>query len=93
MQPRHASGLVELIRENMRLRAELAALVRLLEARELTGEFSGDWRELLRTARGTQPYKNTVHRYDDVIAKVSEVSTRADIDRLLESIELYERVS
>ena len=93
MQPGHASGLVELIRENMRLRAELDALVRILEARELTGEFSGDWRDLLRTARGTHPYKNIEHRYDNVIAKVSDVSTRAEIDRLLESIELHERLS
>lgn len=93
MQSRHASGLVELIRENMWLRAELAALVRILEARELTGEFSGDWRDLLRAARGTQPYKNTEHRYDGVIAKVSDVSTRGEIDRLLQSIELYKRLS
>lgn len=93
MQQRHASGLVDLIRENMRLRAELAALVRILEGRELTGEFSGDWRDLLRTARATQPYKNIEHGYDDLIAKVSEVSTRTEIDRLLESIELHERLS
>lgn len=92
MQQRYASGLVDLIRENMRLRAELAAVVRILEARELTGEFSGDWRDLLRTARATHPYKNTEHRYDDVIAKVSEVATRAEIDHLLESIELHKRL-
>ena len=92
MQQRPASGLVDLIRENMRLRAELAALVRILEARELTGEFSGDWRDLLRTTRATQPYKNIEQRYDDVIARVSELSTRAEIDRLLESIELDKRL-
>lgn len=92
MQHRHASGLVELIRENMRLRAEVAALIRILEARELTGEFSGDWRALLRTARSTQPYNGILHRYDDVIEQVAAVSTRGEIDRVLEEIELYERV-
>jgi hypothetical protein len=90
MQQRHASGVVDLLRENMHLRAELAALVRILEARELTGEFSGSWRNLLKTARSTQPYRSLAHRYDDLIERVSETSTRAQMDHLLESVELHE---
>jgi hypothetical protein len=74
----------------MALRAEAAALVRILESRELTGEFSGDWRALLRTARTTEPYLATVHRYDDVFERMGDASSRGDVDRLFESVELHE---
>lgn len=90
MDQRYASGLVDLLRENMTLRAEATALVRILEARELTGQLSGDWRALLKTARTTQPYLAVAQRYDDVIERVAEASTRSDIDRVLESVELHE---
>lgn len=90
MRQQYASGLVDLLRENMTLRAEAAALMRILEARELAGEFAGDWRALLKTARTTEPYRATVHRYDDVIQKVGEATSRADVDRVLESVELHE---
>ena len=89
MEPRHASGVVDLMKENMLLRAEIAALVRILESRELTGESTGDWRSLLKSARATTPYRRVAHQYDDLIHHIAETSTRAEIDQLLESVELY----
>jgi hypothetical protein len=74
----------------MTLRAEAEALVRILEARELTGEFTGDWRALLRTARTTEPYQATTHRYDDEMERAGAASSRAEMDRVLEAVELHE---
>ena len=90
MHQRYASGVLDLLRENMSLRAEAAALVRILEARELTDEFAGDWRALLQSARTTEPYQATTHRYNDVLERVGEASSRADMDRLVESVEMHE---
>lgn len=93
MRQRYASGLVDLLHENMVLRAEVEALVGILRTRELTGQIAGDWFDVLKTERKTQSYQGVVHRYDDVIAQVAEVSTRADVDRVLESVELYTRLT
>jgi hypothetical protein len=92
MEARHASGVVDLMKENMLLRAEISALVRILESRELTGDSSGNWRALLKSARTTTPYKRLAHRYDDLIQHIAETSTRSEIDQLLESVELYKPV-
>lgn len=93
MHQRYASGVLDLLRENMALRAEAAALVRILEARELTGEFTGDWRALLRTTRSTEPYLATIHRYDNEIERAGEASSRQEMDRVLESVELHEPIT
>lgn len=90
MQERHASGLVDLLQENVALRADLTALIGLLEARELTGQISADWRTVLQAIRKTQSYQNILHRYDHVLERAAEASTRADIDHMLESVELLE---
>ena len=90
MHQRYASGVLDLLRENMTLRADVAALVRILEARELTGEFTGDWRALLKTARATEIYQASIYRYDDVIERAGEASSRAEMDRALEGVESHE---
>lgn len=89
MHQRNASGVVDLLRENMVLRAELEALAGILDGGELTGQLSSDWRTLLKNQRTTQIYRATVQQYDDVIRQVSEASSRAEIDRLLGSVELH----
>ena len=90
MQVRHASGLVDLLQENIVLRADLTALIGILEARELTGQISGDWRVVLQTIRKTQAYQSILHRYDHLLERAAEASTRVDIDHMPESVELLE---
>lgn len=89
MEHRYASGLTDLLRENMLLRAEVQALLGILESRELTGRAAAGWLDVLRTERKTESYLATVHRYDDLIHQVANVAKRTDVDRLLESVELY----
>lgn len=89
MDHRYASGITDLLRENMALRAEVEALTGILQARELTGRIASDWRDVLSTVRKTESYLATVHRYDDLIQRVSEAGERADVDRMLESVELH----
>ncbi len=91
MRQRHASGLIDLLRKDLELRAENAVLIRIPEARELTGNSSGDWRALLEIARTTQACLSIAERYDHLIGRVTQASTRAEIDHLLEPVELHER--
>ncbi|HTV04181.1 MAG TPA: hypothetical protein VME86_02355 [Acidobacteriaceae bacterium] len=92
MQSQNTSGLVELLKENMALRAENEALADILKVSDLTGERPVDWRAILKDARQSKAYRDMVERYDPVFSQLDDAVSRAEIDMLLQSIPLREPV-
>jgi hypothetical protein len=90
MQSQRSSGLVELLKENMVLRAEINALADILKVSDMTGQKPADWRALLRDARETMAYRDTAERYNPLFARLDDTSSRAEIDAVLQEIPLKE---
>lgn len=90
MQSQQSSGLIELLKENMVLRAEINALAEILKVSDMTGQKPADWRALLRNARETRAYRDTAERYDLLFTQLDDTSSRPEIDAVLQEIPLKE---
>lgn len=88
MQSNQASGLIDLLKENMVLRAENGTLTDILKVSDLTGERPVDWRATLRDARRGKEYRSLVGQYDSLFSRLEDATTRAEIDALLQQIPL-----
>ena len=78
--------LVELLRENMRLRAEIEALVNILDVTEMTGQLPADWRSDLKERRQTGPYRNISEQYEPLLKEIEESGDEVNWDKILLSI-------
>jgi len=92
MQLQKASGLVDLLKENMVLRAEVEALIEILRVAEMTEQVPTDWRALLKEARQTKAYRDVTEQYDQLFGLVENAASRMEIDELLQGIPLTELV-
>lgn len=90
MQTQRASGLIELLKENMELRAEVKALIDILKVSDLTGQRPAEWRATLNDARHSKAYREAVERYHPLFARLDSATTREEIDSLLQKIPLRE---
>ena len=82
-----AMSLVDLLQENMVLRAEVASLAELLDVAQEIGEVPADWRSLLKDARQTQKYLNIAEQYESLFKKLRDVSDKSELETLLEEVE------
>ena len=92
MQFQKTYGLVELLKENMLLRAEVASLTEILTIAETTGQLSADWRVLLKEARQTQAYRDVAEQYDTLFKQIEDVADTTGIDDLLQAVPFAELV-
>ncbi len=90
MQTQRSSGLIELLKENMALRAEISALIDILKVSDLTGQRPAEWRATLNDVRRSRAYRDAVEQYDALLARLEDATTRAEIDFLLQKISLRE---
>ena len=90
METQRSSGLIELLKENVALRAEVEALIDILKVSDLTGQRPAEWRATLRDARQSKAYRDAVERYHALFARLDDAGTRAEIDALLQKIPLRE---
>jgi len=82
-----AMSLVDLLQENMVLRAEVASLAELLDVAQEIGEVPADWRSLLKDARQTQKYLNIAEQYESLFKKLRDVTDKSELETLLEEVE------
>jgi len=90
MQLQKTSGLVDLLKENMVLRAEVEALMEILRVAEMTEQVPMDWRALLKETRQTKRYRDAAQQYDSVFRQVENSASKMEIDELLQIIPLME---
>ena len=90
MQLQKTSGLVDLLKENMVLRAEVEALMEILRVAEMTEQVPMDWRALLKETRQTKRYRDAAQQYDSVFRQVENSANKMEIDELLQIIPLME---
>lgn len=83
-------GLAALLSENMALRAEVFALIEILDAAENTGHVVSDWRKLLDEARQTRAYQAIAEQNRSIIDQVEEATDKTAIIDLLEMIPMSE---
>lgn len=88
MHAEKATSLVDLLQENMLLRAEVASLAEILDVAEETGQLPADWRSLLREARQTQTYRDVAGQYQSLFRELENVADRAGIEERLETVRL-----
>lgn len=88
MRVTNASGLSDLLKENMVLRAEIATLVDILRMSELTECLPHDWLSRLKQARHTETYLNIANEYDAQLAKLDHAASREEIEEVLQHIPL-----
>jgi hypothetical protein len=88
MHAQKTTPLVDLLRENMLLRAEVSSLAEILEVAEETGQLPADWRNLLRETRRTRTYLDIAGQYESLFRELENVTDRADIEERLETVEL-----
>lgn len=86
MQTIETSGLINLLKENMKLRAEVTTLVDILRASELTERVPDDWYARLKLARSTERYQSIVREYDEQFTQLGHAKSREDIDAVLHHI-------
>ncbi len=86
MHAEKRTSLVELLQENMLLRAEVASLAEILDVAEETSQAPDDWRSLLREARQTKKYRDIAGQYQSLFMELENVAGIAEIEERLESV-------
>lgn len=87
MHAEKATSLVDLLQENMLLRAEVASLAEILDVAEETSQVPADWRSLLREARQTKKYRDVAGQYQSLFTELENIADRAGIEERLESVQ------
>jgi hypothetical protein len=77
--------LVELLRENMTLRAEMDAMVNILDVAQMTGYVPNEWRSILKEQRKMAPYKRIAEQFEPLIKHI-EQSDEVNWDEFLSTI-------
>ena len=86
MHAEKATSLVDLLQENMLLRAEIASLAEILDVAAETSQVPSDWRSILREARQTKKYRDVAEQYQSLFLELENVAGRAEIEERLESV-------
>jgi hypothetical protein len=83
MTEEQRKALVALLREHMKLKAEISALSAILTDAKISGECPSDWLENLQELRQSPEYRATAEQLEP---QVLEIEQRADDVALIESL-------
>ncbi|HTY85456.1 MAG TPA: hypothetical protein VMB19_14630 [Silvibacterium sp.] len=77
--------LAELLRENMTLRAEMDAMVNILDVAQVTGYVPNEWRSILKEQRKMTTYKKISEQAEPLIKHIEQAGD-VNWDELLSNI-------
>ena len=87
MNPEQSRKFIELLRENMMLRAEVWSLASILTYVETQGHLPIEgWLATLKEMRRTPEYRNISEQYESLFARVEQAADVNEAVRLLETM-------
>jgi hypothetical protein len=86
MQPKVIREFTKLVREHLRLQAEVKTLAAILDTAVYVHQPPIDWLEALKLARETEAYRNISEQYDSLLVQLEKSADLNQLDRLISTI-------
>jgi len=86
MTPERIRETARLIREHLRLQAEVRSLAAILESAEQVRQPPWAWRDALKQLRRTESYRNISEQYAQQLARIEEAADENELSRVIGTI-------
>lgn len=86
LNPEQSRKLIELLRDYVRLQAEIRALASILETAVVINEVPVGWLDLLKKARQEEAYRSIAEQYKPLFARVDAAADATEVEQLLRTI-------
>ena len=91
MEPKRIRAIVKLIREDLRLRADIHMLGSILEIAVTLDRPPLGWKEALREGRLQPEYQSISEQYAQLLARIEQAADETELNQLLDTCISQER--